>query len=271
MAADVAAIDGFLAAHIETSMFPLSNLRSFGLDGEASFAPRVWLREVAGEITDVLSMTREGMVMPQCPTGPWADVAQALRGRSVVGVIGPGRQARAVIAACGVEGAATTLDEDEPFLRLDMADLVVPEGVGRIVPIGDADGAVIVEWMMTYQREALHTPEAEVRRHAEGSLKRYVAKGSHVVLMEGDVPLAMTGFNAQLPGIVQIGGVFTPVPLRGRGYARRALALHLAQVTAERAVLFSANEAARRAYEAIGFRRDGDWTLCLFEAPVVAV
>jgi predicted GNAT family acetyltransferase len=66
----------------------------------------------------------------------------------------------------------------------------------------------------------------------------------------------MTGFNAQTADIVQIGGVYTPPPLRSRGHARRAVALHLAEardrgVRAPRSLRSGA--AAARAYEAIGF------------------
>ena len=59
---------------------------------------------------------------------------------------------------------------------------------------------------------------------------------------------------------------------RGRGHARRAVALHLSQAREEgvrRATLFSANEYASRAYQAIGFEHIGEWTLCIFEGPQV--
>jgi predicted GNAT family acetyltransferase len=103
----------------------------------------------------------------------------------------------------------------------------------------------------------------------------YCEEDSHVVLMEGGVPLCMTGFNGHQPGVVQIGGVYTPPDMRGLGLARRALALHLAQARGEgvmRAVLSAASPAAVRAYTAIGFRQTGVWSLCLFDpAEVVEV
>jgi predicted GNAT family acetyltransferase len=80
----------------------------------------------------------------------------------------------------------------------------------------------------------------------------------------------VAGFNATLPEIVQIGGVYTPAALRGKGYARRAVALHLAEARAAgvaRAVLFAANDAAARAYQAIGFRRADPFTLFLLATP----
>jgi predicted GNAT family acetyltransferase len=89
--------------------------------------------------------------------------------------------------------------------------------------------------------------------------------------MEGDVPLAMTSLHADLPRIMQVGGVYTPPDLRNKGHARRAVGLHLAQARAAgvgQATLFAAGPAAVRAYQALGFRRVGLWTLCLFAKAV---
>ena len=83
-------------------------------------------------------------------------------------------------------------------------------------------------------------------------------------------PVAMTGFNARLPEVVQIGGVYTPPELRGNGYAKLAVALHLIEARtagATRAVLFAASESAARAYIAIGFQPAGQFSLLLFTNP----
>ena len=69
--------------------------------------------------------------------------------------------------------------------------------------------------------------------------------------------------------MVQIGGVWTAPALRGRGYARCAVAGSL-QTARERgvlhAVLFTGetNPAAQAAYVAIGFRPVGDYAILLF-------
>jgi predicted GNAT family acetyltransferase len=110
----------------------------------------------------------------------------------------------------------------------------------------------------------------EARAKAEVDIASYMAQDSHRLLLHEGRPVALTGFNATLPGMVQIGGVYTPAPLRGRGYARRAVALHLAEAHAKgatRAVLFAASDAAARAYQAIGFRGAQDFTLFLLATP----
>jgi predicted GNAT family acetyltransferase len=81
--------------------------------------------------------------------------------------------------------------------------------------------------------------------------------------------VAMTSFNAEARGIIQVGGVFTPPSLRGNGFARAAVAASLKLKREQgfrRSVLFTAetNHAARRAYTALGYEVVGDYGLVLF-------
>lgn len=274
-AQDAPQIAAFLTRHCDTSMFALSNLAQHGIDNDHPRALRCWLTRADRQITDALIITTEGMAMPQCPTfgrADWAGATQDTAGITLIGIIGPAAQARAFATAAGLSNAPATLNRDEPFMALDLSDLVIGAGPDRIIPLADAPRQIVFDWMTAYQVEALGSDLPEARLRAEHSLAAYLAAGSHVVLMLGDTPLAMTGFNARLPGIVQIGGVYTPPDLRNQGHARRAVALHLAQAKATgvtRAVLFSASLSAARAYAAIGFRQTGDWTLCLFDGPQV--
>jgi predicted GNAT family acetyltransferase len=76
----------------------------------------------------------------------------------------------------------------------------------------------------------------------------------------------LSAFNAALPDIVQLGGIYTPPALRGRGFAKIAVAASLAAARdrgVSRAVLFTNNPSAVRTYEAVGFRRTGDYSLVL--------
>lgn len=269
--ADLPAIRACLGEIAERAMFPLSNLERFGLDGSDRYAPAMWVTRAGGRVTDVLSVTRDGTVLPALPGGDWAAAARALRGRTLCAVVGPADHARPLLAALGLGGVSATLDRDEAHFSLDLAALKVPEGPGALQPLGAADRDEMIGWRRDYAMEALHLPPdaAEVagRRDHEANL----AGDNYRVLMEGPQALSMTGFNAVTAQLVQVGGVYTPPGRRGRGHARRAVALHLAQARAagrRRATLFSADPAAIAAYRAIGFSRVGDWTLCLFDAPV---
>lgn len=265
--ADIPEIEAFLIPRAAQSMFPLNNLYEFGLDSDHGYAPNYWLVRKSGRITDILTVTNNGMVMPQCPTGDWDSVVEPLRDRDLIGVIGPANQCRPLMKATGLDAVDMTLDRDEPQYELDLADLLIPEGLGKIVPLADADMQDMIRWRKDYDIEALRGDPDEALQRAEEETKSYIAKNSHVVLMDGETALCTTGFNARLSDIVQIGGVYTPPEHRCKGHARRAVALHLAQAREQgvtRATLFSANDYASRAYQAIGFTYVGQWTLCLF-------
>jgi predicted GNAT family acetyltransferase len=92
------------------------------------------------------------------------------------------------------------------------------------------------------------------------------ADRSLFVLTRDDALVSMAAFNARVAEAAQIGGVYTPPDLRSRGYARSAVAGALLAVRASsvrRGVLFTAesNAPAQRSYQALGFRRIGDYGL----------
>ncbi len=266
-AVDIAA---FLGRHAESAMFPLNNLATYGMAGGNDYAVSFWTARRAGQITDVLTITDAGMVLPFLPSGDFDAAAVVLKGRQIIGIIGPRDHVRGVEAASGLQAAPCTLNHDEPHFLLSLDRLAVPQGPGELVPLTDAPKDVICGWMRDYELNTLNTPANGVDAEVAQDYRRYVAQGSHMALMDGATPLSMTGFNAALPDIVQIGGVYTPPPLRAHGHARRAVGLHLAQARdrgGTRATLFSASDMAAGAYRAIGFELIGAWTLLLFDGP----
>lgn len=272
VAEDRPAIEAFLTRYITTSMFPLSNLRRYGMAGGHPRAMRFWLRWQAGALVDVLGVSEEGMVFPQCPTSPWGDVKVVLYRHSVKGVLGDAAQVAALRTVLGLSGDPG-LDKAEPLYALSLDDLVMPDLAGfRLVPLKDAPRALVVGWRRAYLKEVLPMPGEDSAMTAVKDIVGYLEADTHRVLYDGDTPVAMTGFNAVLPEAVQIGGVYTPPALRARGYARRAVALHLAQAQAagtKTASLFAASPQACKAYEAIGFRRTGDFRILIYQEPQV--
>jgi predicted GNAT family acetyltransferase len=72
-----------------------------------------------------------------------------------------------------------------------------------------------------------------------------------------------------LPDCVQVGGVYTPPELRGRGYARAVVAASLLAARdagVERSILFTGqdNDFARRAYLALGYEVVGEYGIAFF-------
>ncbi len=270
--ADRPAIEAFLRAHIATSMFPLTNLINHGMDGGHPRAVHFWVRWQAGQITDLVTVTEEGMLFPQCPTGLWGDVAVVLADQGVKGMLGEAGQVAALRAALGVVAPAP-LDTAEPLYELPLADLQMPQTDGFVLrPLAEAPRTLMEDWRAAYCVESLAVPNDGAMEQATKDISTYLEQDSHRVLLRDGVPVAMTGFNAALPEVVQIGGVYTPPALRSHGYARTALALHLVEAQARgvaKAVLFAANPAASRAYEALGFRQIGAYSIVAYDDPQV--
>jgi GNAT superfamily N-acetyltransferase len=177
----------------------------------------------------------------------------------------------ALRAALGVTRPAP-LDVVEPGYQLDLTDLIVPPSDMTLHPLQRVPIDTLIQWRAAYHVEALSAPLDEAVTRAQSDIDGYIAADSHRSLWAGAAPVAMTGFNAVLPNIVQIGGVYTPPDLRSRGYARCALALHLQEAARQgvtQAVLFAANTAAETAYRAIGFQRSGSFAIAFYDDPQV--
>lgn len=267
--ADRPAIEATLRARMATSLFPLSNLLTHGMAGGHPRAMRFWL----GPRDAVLGLTGAGVAMPQVPPERMGAAARALSGHPLAGIIGEAAQVAALRSALGLDGAATTLDSVEPHFALDLHDLRIPDTARlSLRPLSAAPRDLVTRWREGYGRETLGWGD-DVPVQAEADVAAQLAAGRHRALFRGADPVAVTGFNAQVDDVVQVGGVWTPRDLRNRGFARAAVALHLVEAQeagAARAILFAASGAAARAYRALGFQRVGDFALLLFAAPVTA-
>lgn len=259
---DLADVLAFLSRHETQSMFLLVNLLGKGQPMDA------WVWRKGGQVCGILGLTAGGMVLPQWPGGNLSSAADILQGRLIEGFIGPADQVQVLRSALGLDAAPARHDGVEPGYRLELGSLRLPDSDGYALrPIEDV--AAVAAWRAAYEVELFATPVKDARATAEATVLRWQAADSHRVLWHKGAPVALTGFNARLPEVAQVGGVFVPQDLRGTGHARRALALHLAEARDEgllRAVLFAVSVAAARVYEALGFRPAGHMSLVLFRA-----
>ncbi|SFC93153.1 GNAT family N-acetyltransferase [Tropicimonas isoalkanivorans] len=267
---DTPTIETFLRRYTDTSMFLLSNLRAFGpCGGEAPHATRVWLLEDADRLQGVVGLSTAGSLLVQLPNGaPEGSLRTLLAGETVKAIFGETAQVGRARAALGLDAARVQLDDDEPLYSLDLDHLFVPSGATRLRPAGEGDRTRLIAWREEYLVETVRYSPEDAIEAAPEEIDGMLARGTLMLLEQPDgTPCAMTSFNALLPETVQIGNVFTPDDFRGRGYARRAVALHLERARAEgvqRAILFASGAAASRAYEAIGFDRIGRFALLIF-------
>ncbi|NRB17744.1 MAG: N-acetyltransferase [Rhodobacteraceae bacterium] len=265
-------IQSFLLANLQSSMFLLSNLRDHGLhDRTSDKGMAIWLSE--GTDAGVFAISNSGMILLQAPNADdatWRCASDLISDRAVLtGCLGETRQVRSFMAAAGLNDVPTWLNEDEPAFRLDLSEMKMPPvQTAELVPLSAGQRELGVGWRTNYHIEVMGTSEPKASATAETDIAGYIEKNSHRMLLVDGQPVAMTGFNATLPSVVQVGGVYTPLELRGRGYARLALALHLHEVRTSgvtQSVLFAASTAAVRAYMSIGYQRVGDFSLVLFD------
>jgi GNAT superfamily N-acetyltransferase len=249
-------------------MFPLSNLAGAGLNGAGPYGMRFWVtRDVSGAI----GLTNGGMLQPQWPgAADWSAARAVLAGAEVAGVIGPAGQIRPLLEVLGLGSAEARLSSTEPGFVLDLKDLIIPKGPGVFAALEAAEPEVLYAWRADYLTGVTGTPPDRAAELGQRDIEQFRAAGRHRLLLEDGAPVAMCGFNAVLPDVVQVGAVYVPPDLRGRGRARRVVALHLAEARARgvgRARLFAVSEQAARAYRAIGFGPADPVGLVLFADP----
>jgi RimJ/RimL family protein N-acetyltransferase len=278
---DEAALDAFLVAHADSSMFLRSNARAAGLvDGgeplQATYVAAI--REGGGggaAIAGVAAHCWNGMVLVQAPAHAAELARDAVRRsrRAVTGFSGPWAQVVAARAALGLTAAPAIKDSRDDLYALDLERLVVPPqlaiGAVRCRRPRPEDLELLVEWRARFSVEALGATDGpDLRRASRAEVQLQHERGADWVLFDHGNPVAYSVFNAMLPDIVQIGGVWTPPECRGWGYARSVVAGSLVAARKQgvaRAVLFAdpVNGAARAAYLSIGFEIVGDYGLVL--------
>jgi ribosomal protein S18 acetylase RimI-like enzyme len=274
---DETALEGFLAHHPDSSMFLRSNLRRSGLtERDAPYHGTYIAAFEADAIVGAVAHFWNGMLVVQAPSHVelLAPQAVAASGRKLVGLSGPGDQVKRARIALGLAGAATTEDSTDDLFALDLAALRLPaalkEGGFAVRPPAETELALLTEWSVSFNCEALGFTDGDaLRRYCAELIGRLQAEKAHFVLAAAGVPVAYAAFNGTLPDMVQLGGVWTPPALRGKGYARRIVAGALLAARAEgveRAVLFTEwnNHAAQSAYRSLGFERIGDYGIVIF-------
>ncbi len=278
--ADAAALDAFLAGHGDTSMFLRSNARRGGLTyGGAPLQADYAAAVEASTVTAVAAHCWNGILLIQAPRHLPAVVrlAVAESGRPVSGIGGPWDQVVAARSALGLHGALAAREGREHLFVLPLSDMVIPPALAtrrvacRRPRAGELE--LLITWRRAFYMEALGRPDTPaVALQARDDVLRLQADGWQWILLEAGVPVACAALNARVADAAQVGGVWTPPERRRHGYGRAAVAGALLAARAEgtdRAVLFTNDPYAARAYRALGFRRIGDYGLVLLPEPML--
>ena len=267
----------FFAAYPHTTLFFQNNVRKGGLvDRGAVYQASYAAAFEGGAISALATHCWNGNVLVEAPRHLEAVVSAAVRasGRAVSGILGPRAQVVAARAALGLDGATAYMDSAEDLFALELDQLRVPaplaHGEWLCRKPHERELAMLIAWRHDYRHQHLgeQPGEALVAKSRE-EIQRYHGEAAHYLLERAGQPVAYAAYNAATPSCVQIGGVWTPPPLRSKGYARAAVAGALLAARARavpRSVLFTEedNHPAKAAYRALGYQRVGDYGMVMF-------
>lgn len=275
---DCSTVKEFLKTKRASSMFLLSNLATSGIvDGDQPFQGAYAGAFEEGALCGVLAHYWNGNLMPQAAVAHLPELLRVVltaSSRPIKGMVGLLSQCEVLIASLGIPAGDFQLFERERLYCLSADSLVIPPSAGRVRRARPADVEGLVSLYTAYNVEALNESADEALASASRDVERRLVSATQWVLPDqvtGAIVSACT-FNATSMPVVQIGGVYTPFALRGKGYARACVAGALMQAFNDgfaEAVLFTGKEnvPAWRAYEAIGFCAIDEFCVALLAQP----
>jgi len=208
--------------------------------------------------------------------GQLAALALAESGRPLKGLLGPSGQIAAVRHALQLLDYPCSIAGDEDLMALALSDLQLPEALRgselRVRLARSSELELLANWRQAFAKEALgakETPALSAQIRAE--IARWQAEKANLVLASRGRLIAACAVIADYDACLQVGAVWTPMALRGRGFGRCLIAGALQRARdrgLQRALLITHNPAARRAYRSVGFRKVGSYSLDLFTEPL---
>jgi predicted GNAT family acetyltransferase len=143
-----------------------------------------------------------------------------------------------------------------------------PSVPGRMRTYGAADRATAIAWMDAFFAEAL--PGGAEAEGEAFVVHRLSTPGGGLVFWDDDGPVSLAGFTGPTPTGIRIGPVYTPPPLRGRGYGSALTAALTEELLAggrRACFLFTdlSNPTSNSIYQRIGYRVVADVSRWAFD------
>lgn len=281
--ADTAILERYLLPRTESCIFLLSNLRksSIGYNGAPYSGDYFAAIDNDSAVCAVLAHYWNGNIMAISDESTHIDALVDLLisqlARPIAGVVGPDQPSNQIINLLGLNKQSFSLNQAETLYRLNLSawNYPTPDATSRyrLTAAADIDRALIANWLAAYEIEALGSDDnPQLRERVAKSVERLTPERQQWVLSVDGQPVSLSGFNASLPEVVQIGPVWTPPEYRNKGYARRLVAWTLAKAKSQgvgKAILFTDNPAAKAAYTSIGFSPIGSIRLALLKQPTL--
>ncbi|MBO6918940.1 MAG: GNAT family N-acetyltransferase [Rhizobiaceae bacterium] len=277
---DSAVTKAFLDKHIETSLFLRSNMEKVGLENQGNAYQGDYFGAFGDdELVGVIAHYWNGTVMMQSPdltvlSQLYNEITLNMT-RPVKAVVGDAEQGQYILKRLTIAEEKFALNAIDSLMSLDLNKLYIPRAKDNslaMVDITERHFEILKKWTRAYEIEALGTPDDDQLIEKSIKTAHDLIDGDNCWILEADgVPVALSGFNAQLPEIVQVGPVWTPPEHRNKGYARHLVARTLEHARArgvQQSILFTDVPAAQKAYEAIGYREIGKFQLALLKEPI---
>ncbi len=278
---DAKTLEAFLSSRIESSMFLIGNMRAAGLSDQGKTYEGTYAAAFKNEqIVGVVAHYWNQNIILQAPIQLNELCTAAFEGsqRAVKGILGPNDQVNAAKKLFRIDDSSVQLDQTEKLYSLKLEDLIVPENLasdrvkGRQIESRDID--LISKWRVEYSIEALGEKDSrQLQMECRSAIERSMKEKHTWVLEENGKPIACTSFNTAITEAVQVGGVWTPPELRGRGFGRAVVATSLIDARnqgVDKAILFTGenNKPAQIAYEALGFQHIGDYRILFLKSSI---
>ncbi|CAM2882289.1 GNAT family acetyltransferase [Legionella steigerwaltii] len=272
-------LSSYLNHYQETTMFIRNNLYHSGITyQDVPFHGEYYGSYENNKLNGVLVHYWNGNVMMQAESfsalSALIDEFKLKKIRPIGGILGEDTQANFVIERLGLQSSQFAINYQEKLFLLNLDKMIIPQSMDSynctLKTLQDCEMDVIKEWLIAYHIEALgddlNNPKLEESIIDE--IQDTKLSQNRWVLFVNNIPVSLCGFNAKLPDIVQLGPVYTPPSLRNKGFARITVYLCLEQAAAQqvkRAILFTNDNSAICAYQALGFHEIGKYRLALLK------
>jgi uncharacterized protein len=272
--------DDFLKTRAETSMFLRSNAKKVGLDYEQNqpYKAHYYGAFQEGHLQGVIAFCWNGNILIQCPPLSLLEnllnfIKDDLPHFKIKGVIAPSLQCNKLKEHLKVKDENINFQCVDVVLALNLKDIKIP------MPLQSGEYSLrypqenelnkLAKWRVAYEKESFDAVTSYESAFQEISSEH---QNDELFVLEHECQIvSMAAYNAKLPDIVQIGGVYTPPSLRRRQYARSAVAGALLKAYGngiQNSVLFSNNVFAIKSYESLGYKKcEDDYHICLFKKP----
>lgn len=281
---DLSILDEFLIPYTPTSMFLRSNARKVGLTYRENqlYTAHYFGAFENGVLRGVIALNWNGNLFSQVPhpailQALYAEAARAEADFQIMGILAPDEQAQQILDWLDFRVQESTISSIEKSYTLDIDKLQIPEPLMkeewlcRLATIEDLP--LLVRERIHYSVETFGTdPDTEnFLPETREEIRHKIGAAEIFILEVRGVIVSIANYNATLPMVVQIGGVWTPPHFRQKGYAGGVVAGALREAQKrhiKQAVLFTKNPYAMRCYEKLGFEYADDYHLTLFKRGV---